>query len=180
MAGFWKNFTGMFLGWFYQNCSNCSNVLNKIATRAKNRKTFRMTSLLIGWMDFEIISQKCSLGHRSTLYYLPFHLYSMDQVRNPGPSWPSCSETVLVYDMKVNRCIQPNKYMNLYVFQRSRPSSDLGPGSLRFLQIVFQISEIKITTRISKLIKYMLHITININSPEGFVTAQRSFSWWRV
>ena len=45
------------------------------------------------------------------------------------------SETVVVYDMKVGRYIQPNEYMNLYLFQRSRPSTDLGLRALRFLQI---------------------------------------------
>ena len=41
------------------------------------------------------------------------------------------SETVVVYDMKVVRCIQQNEYMNLCLFQRSKPSIDLGPRSLR-------------------------------------------------
>ena len=46
----------------YQNCSNRSAPLNKMAARAKNRKTFKRLLLLNQYMDFEIISQKCSLG----------------------------------------------------------------------------------------------------------------------
>ena len=36
--------------------------LNKMATRAKNRKTFKQHFLLGQWLDFKIISLKCSLG----------------------------------------------------------------------------------------------------------------------
>ena len=39
----------------YQNCSNRSTPLNKMATRAKNRKTFKWLLLLNQKMDFEII-----------------------------------------------------------------------------------------------------------------------------
>ena len=46
----------------YQNCSNRSAPLNKMAARAKNRKTFERLLLLNQKMDFEIIIQKCSLG----------------------------------------------------------------------------------------------------------------------
>ena len=46
----------------YQNCSNRSAPLNKMAARAKNRKTFKRLLLLNQKMDFEIIIQKCSLG----------------------------------------------------------------------------------------------------------------------
>ena len=42
------------------------------------------------------------------------------------------SETIVVYDIKVGRCSLLNEYMNLYVCQRSRSFSDLGPRSLRF------------------------------------------------
>ena len=49
----------------HQNCSNRSATLNKMATRAKNRKTFKRLLLLNQKMDFEIIIQECSLG---TLY----------------------------------------------------------------------------------------------------------------
>ena len=41
------------------------------------------------------------------------------------------SGMVVVCDMKVGRRIQPNEYMNLYVFQRSRLYIDLGSRSLR-------------------------------------------------
>ena len=46
----------------YQNCSNRSAVLNKMAARAKNRKTFTQLLLLNQKMDFEIIVQECFLG----------------------------------------------------------------------------------------------------------------------
>ena len=44
------------------NCSNGSAPLNKIAARAKNRKTFKRLLLLNQKMDFEIIIQECFLG----------------------------------------------------------------------------------------------------------------------
>ena len=46
---------------FYQNYSNFSAMLNKMATRAKNGKTFKQL-LLNQWMDFEIILHGCALG----------------------------------------------------------------------------------------------------------------------
>ena len=46
----------------YQNCSNCSAPLNKMATRAKNRKKTFKQLLLNQKMYFEIIIQKCFLG----------------------------------------------------------------------------------------------------------------------
>ena len=45
----------------YQNCSNPSAPLNKMAARAKNRKTFKQLLLLNQKMDFEIIIQECFL-----------------------------------------------------------------------------------------------------------------------
>ena len=45
-----------------QNCSNRSAPLNKMAARAKNRKTFKRLLLLNQKMDFEIIIQECFLG----------------------------------------------------------------------------------------------------------------------
>ena len=39
--------------------------------------------------------------------------------------------------MKVGRCMQPNEYMNLCVFQSSRPSIDLGLRSLRLKSYYF-------------------------------------------
>ena len=44
------------------NCSNRCASLNKMATRAKNRKTFKQLLLLNQKMDFEIIIQECFLG----------------------------------------------------------------------------------------------------------------------
>ena len=46
----------------YQNCSNRSAPLNKMAARAKNRKTFKRLLLLNQKMAFEIIVQECFLG----------------------------------------------------------------------------------------------------------------------
>ena len=42
------------------------------------------------------------------------------------------SETIVVYDIKVGRCSQLNKYMDHYEYQRSMSFTDLGPRSLRF------------------------------------------------
>ena len=46
----------------YQNCSNHSAPLNKMAARAKNRKTFKGLLLQNQMMDFEIIIQECFMG----------------------------------------------------------------------------------------------------------------------
>ena len=46
----------------YQNCSNRSAPMNKMAARAKNRKTFKRLFLRNQKMDFEIIIQECFLG----------------------------------------------------------------------------------------------------------------------
>ena len=46
----------------YQNCSNRFAPLNKMAARAKNRKTFERLLLLNQKMDFKIIIQECFLG----------------------------------------------------------------------------------------------------------------------
>ena len=46
----------------YQNCLNSSAPLNKMAARAKNRKTFKRLFLLNQCIDFEIIVQELSLG----------------------------------------------------------------------------------------------------------------------
>ena len=42
------------------------------------------------------------------------------------------SETIVVYDIEVDRCSQPNEYMNIYEYQRSMSFTDLGPVSLKF------------------------------------------------
>ena len=42
------------------------------------------------------------------------------------------SEIVLVYGVKVSRCIYVNEYMNICEYQRSRSFTDIGPRSLRF------------------------------------------------
>ena len=46
----------------YQNCSNRSAPLQKMAARDKNRKSFKRDLLQGQWPDFKIISQKCSFG----------------------------------------------------------------------------------------------------------------------
>ena len=46
----------------YQNRSNRSAPLNKMAAKAENRKTFKRLLLLNQKMDFEIIIQECLLG----------------------------------------------------------------------------------------------------------------------
>ena len=46
----------------YQNCWNHSALLNKMAARVKNRKTFKQLLLLNQMMDFEIIIQKWVLN----------------------------------------------------------------------------------------------------------------------
>ena len=38
------------------------------------------------------------------------------------------SETIVVYDVKVDKCSQLNEYMKLYEYQRSRSLIDLGPN----------------------------------------------------
>ena len=43
----------------YQNCQNGSALLNKMVTRAQNRKTFKQ-HLRGQWQDFKIISHQCS------------------------------------------------------------------------------------------------------------------------
>ena len=46
----------------YQNCSKRFAPLNKVAARAKNRKTFKRLLLLNQKMDFEMIILECFLG----------------------------------------------------------------------------------------------------------------------
>ena len=46
----------------YQNCSNRSAPLHKMAARAKNRKTFKRLLLLNQKVDFEISTQEYFLG----------------------------------------------------------------------------------------------------------------------
>ena len=46
----------------YQNCPNLSALLNKMAARAKNRKTFKQHLLRNRLVDFDKTSQEWSLG----------------------------------------------------------------------------------------------------------------------
>ena len=64
----------------YQNCSNHSAPLNKMAARAKNRKTFKRLFLLNQKMDFKIIIQECFLDD-----YLPKLLKPFRYVEQNGP-----------------------------------------------------------------------------------------------
>ena len=52
------------------------------------------------------------------------------------------SETIVVCNIKVDRCSQINEYMKLYEYQRSRPFIDLGPNQSDsiFLNIFFSIT----------------------------------------
>ena len=50
----------------WQNCSNCSARMKKIAARGKIRKTFNWLLHLNQWMDFEIISQECFLSEHQS------------------------------------------------------------------------------------------------------------------
>ena len=65
------------------------------------------------------------------------------------------SETIVVYDVKVGRCIQLNEYMNLYEYQRSRTFIDLGPRSLRFN--IFKLLFLKSLGRLKPNFKWSLH-----------------------
>ena len=56
----------------YQNCSNCSALLNKMAARAKNRINYKQL-LLNQWMDFEIIIPECFLDDPQSKLLKPFH-----------------------------------------------------------------------------------------------------------
>ena len=56
----------------YQNCSNRSAPLNKMAARAKNRKTYKRFLLLNQKMDFEIIILECFLGDPLPKLLQPF------------------------------------------------------------------------------------------------------------
>ena len=61
----------------YQNCSNSSAPLNKIAARAKNRKTFKRL-LLNQCIDFEIILLEGSLGDSLPNLLKPFSSVEQD------------------------------------------------------------------------------------------------------
>ena len=52
------------------------------------------------------------------------------------------SETIIVYDIKVDRCNLLNEYMKLYEYQRSRPFNNLDPKYLR--SNVFKLLFLKI------------------------------------
>ena len=62
----------------YQNCSNRSVPLNKMAAVAKNRKTFKRLFLLHECTDFEIVLQKGSLGYPLPKLLKPFRSIEQD------------------------------------------------------------------------------------------------------
>ena len=62
----------------YQNCSNRSAPLNKMAARAKNRKTLKQLRLLNQCIDCEIIIQECSLGDCLPKLLKPFRSIEQD------------------------------------------------------------------------------------------------------
>ena len=53
-----------------------------MATRAKNRKTFKWLVLLNQWMDFEIIIQEGSLGDPLPKLHKPFGSIEQDGHKN--------------------------------------------------------------------------------------------------
>ena len=61
----------------YQNCSNRSALLNKMAARAKNRKTFKRL-LLNQCIDAEIILLEDSLGDPLPKLLKPFRSVEQD------------------------------------------------------------------------------------------------------
>ena len=56
----------------YKNCSNRSAPLNKMAARAKNRKTLKLLLFLNQCIDFEVILQEGSLGDPLPKLLKPF------------------------------------------------------------------------------------------------------------
>ena len=62
----------------YKNCSNRSAPLNKMAARARNRKTFKLLLLLNQWIDFEIILQEGSLDDPLPKLLKPFRSVEQD------------------------------------------------------------------------------------------------------
>ena len=62
----------------YQNCSNRSAPLNKMAARAKNRKTFKQLLFLNQCIDFEIMIQECSLDDCPLKLLKPFRYVEQD------------------------------------------------------------------------------------------------------
>ena len=57
----------------YQNCSNHSAPSDKMAARAKNRKTFKQILLQNQKMDVEIMIQECFLGDPLPKLLKEFH-----------------------------------------------------------------------------------------------------------
>ena len=62
------------------------------------------------------------------------------------------SETIVVYDIKADRCSQLNEYMKLYEYQRSRSFIDLGPNLSDSIFIIF------FSSVITKLIEAEFHV----------------------
>ena len=62
----------------YQNCSNDSATLNKMAARAKNRKAFKCLFLHNQCIDFEIYLQEGFLGDPPPKLLKPFRSVEQD------------------------------------------------------------------------------------------------------
>ena len=65
-------------GTLYQNCLNGAAPLNKMATRAKNRKTFKRHLLQGHWPNFKIILLEYSLVDSLLKLLKPLHLDEQD------------------------------------------------------------------------------------------------------
>ena len=65
----------------YQNCSNCSAPLNKMAATPKKRKTFKQLLNLNQCIDFEIILQEGFLGDPLSELLKPFRSVKQDGPR---------------------------------------------------------------------------------------------------
>ena len=82
----------------------------------------------------------CSIGYSSTNKFVqlmtlgcPWPILRHGQIWFYAFVWEKdFPEFFLVYDIKIGRCSQLNKNMNLYEYQRSRSFIDICPRSLRF------------------------------------------------
>ena len=68
------------------------------------------------------------------------------------------SETIVVCDLKVNRCSQLNEYMKFYEYQRSRSFFDLGPD---LSDSIFK----KKTTFFSSITTWPIEAKFHVESP---------------
>ena len=122
-------------------CSNGPGHMTKMAAMPIYGKNLKKSSSLEpkGWWPWNLV---CIIGCSSTtkfaqmmtlgwLWPILRHLVPYAFVWEKGKT-RDFSESIVVYDVKVDRCSWLNEYMNLYEYQRSRSFIDLGPRSLRF------------------------------------------------